>query len=316
MNEPQAWFTVNFYKFVDLPDFAQLKPLLLACCKRQGVYGLVILANEGINGTLAGSRSSVEAVLAFLRSDSRLAEIKFRTSMSSRQPFFRMNVRLKREIVTMGAPDLMKKTPSGTYVKPEDWNSLLQDPNLILIDARNDYEVVLGTFKGAINPEISNFSQLPRWLDEHARKVPPNGGRTKVAMFCTGGIRCEKSTAYLRDLGYGQVYHLEGGILNYLESVAPKSSLWQGECFVFDDRVSVGHALIPGNLHLCRVCRYPLDQSARTSAEFEEGVSCPNCIGSTDEFKKRGARERQRQYEKDTSRNQTQSNVAKPTALN
>jgi len=229
------------YKFIDLSDFANLKAPLLACCHDHKIKGTILLAAEGINGTIAGLPENVYAVLEFLRRDSRLADLTHKESFADKLPFYRMKVRLKREIVTMGIPGINPNLMAGKYVKPEDWNQLLDDPDVVVIDVRNDYEVSIGTFKGAINPQTKSFSELPDWV----RQQPALRHKPKVAMFCTGGIRCEKSTAFLRSEGFEEVYHLEGGILKYLETVPEAESRWEGECFVFDERVSVAHGLKP-----------------------------------------------------------------------
>ena len=235
-----------FYKFVNLPDFAAKRAPLLACCVEHQVKGTILLASEGINSTLGGPAEGVHAVMAYLRRDCRLADLQHKEAWSSKAPFHRMKVRLKREIVTLGMPDINPAGLAGTYVQPQDWNALIRDPQVVLIDTRNDYEVRLGSFAGAINPDIQRFSMLPEWVQQTPALRATAGKKPKVAMFCTGGIRCEKSTALLRAQGYDEVYHLEGGILKYLETVPPAQSLWQGQCFVFDERVSVGHALVPG----------------------------------------------------------------------
>lgn len=291
-----AFLTAAFYKFVDLPDFQQLREPVLTCCEKQDIKGTILLASEGINGTVAGPEDGVRAMLASLRSDARLTDLQHKESWSTRAPFRRMKVRLKREIVTMGVPGISPTQMAGTYVKPDDWNALISDPDVVLVDTRNDYEVSIGTFAGAINPDIQSFSMLPQWVAQAAALNPPTGKKPKVAMFCTGGIRCEKSTALLRAQGFDEVYHLEGGILKYLEKVPPAQSLWQGQCFVFDERVSVGHGLIPGQHGLCRACRQPLTDPDLASTLFEAGVSCPKCHAISSEKQKDSARERQRQW--------------------
>ena len=293
----KKFLTAAFYKFVDLSDFEEFKPKLLACCEEHQIKGTILLAQEGINSTVAGPEAGVHALLNFLRLDPRLADIQHKEAWSDKPPFHRMKVRLKREIVTMGVAGISPTRRAGTYVKPTDWNQLLQDPEVVLIDTRNDYEVEVGTFNGAINPHIKTFAELPLWLEQTQALRTESGAKPKVAMFCTGGIRCEKSTALLRERGYDEVYHLEGGILKYLETVSPQNSLWQGECFVFDERVCVGHGLVPGRHKLCRACRMPLADADQESALFETGVSCPKCHASTTEQQKTGARERQRQWE-------------------
>ena len=298
-----AHLTAAFYKFVDLPDAAQLKAPLLTCCERHAVKGLILLASEGINSTIAGPADGVQAVLAYLRQDPRLADLQHKEAWSERAPFYRMKVRLKKEIVTLGVPGVSPTRLAGTYVKPQNWNALLSDPALVLVDTRNDYEVALGSFTGAIDPRLKRFADLPQWVAQ-SEALNPAGPKPKVAMFCTGGIRCEKSTALLRAQGFDEVYHLEGGILKYLETVPPEHSLWQGECFVFDERVSVGHGLQTGPHGLCRACRRPLIAGDQASLHFEAGVSCPQCADHTSEAQKNSARERQRQWELAKSRQQ------------
>jgi UPF0176 protein len=292
------YLTAAFYKFVALPDYAERRAPLLAFCEQHRVKGIILLAPEGINSTIAGALADVHAVLAHLRQDPLLTDLQHKESFADKPPFHRMKVRLKREIVTMGVPDMDPTHMAGTYVKPEDWNALIADPNVVVVDTRNDYEVALGTFTGAIDPHIRTFSELPAWTEHAAQLQTATGKKPKVAMFCTGGIRCEKSTAWMRSQGYDEVYHLEGGILKYLETVPPAQSLWAGECFVFDERVSVGHGLVPGDHTLCRACRMPLEDGAQTSPMFEAGVSCPRCHAHTSEAQKSGARERQRQWER------------------
>ena len=291
-----VFLTAAFYKFVDLPDFQELKPPLLAFCEAHHIKGMILLAREGINSTIAGAPADVHAVLAYLRADPRLADLEHKASYANEPPFHRMKVRLKKEIVTMGVDGISPTRMAGTYVKPHDWNALISDPDVVLIDTRNDYEVEIGTFTGAINPDIRTFSQLPAWVEKARELQTANGRKPKVAMFCTGGIRCEKSTALLRTHGFDEVFHLQGGILKYLEQIPPEQSLWQGECFVFDERTSVGHGLVPGKLGICRSCRDPLAEGMTASPLFELGVSCPRCHASTSEEHKQRARERQKQF--------------------
>ena len=311
-----TFLTAALYKFVELPDFAELQAPLLACCEANGVKGTLLLAAEGINGTIAGPEEGVRAVLAWLRSDTRLAALEHKEAWAEQMPFYRMKVRLKREIVTMGVPEVHPALMAGQYVKPADWNQLLSDPDVVLVDTRNDYEVSIGTFKGAINPATSSFSELPGWVEremaEGGKLAPAGGKNPRVAMFCTGGIRCEKSTALMRAKGFDEVYHLEGGILKYLETVPQAESRWEGECFVFDERVSVGHGLQPGNFTLCRSCRDPLSEEDRASPLFELGVSCARCHASTTEQQKQGYRERQRQVELAEARQQAHIGVRQP----
>lgn len=295
------YLTAAFYQFVDLPDYADRKAPLLNFCQQRNVKGLILLAREGINSTIAGAPDDVHAVLAYLRQDPLLADLQHKESWSDKAPFYRMKVRLKKEIVTMQVEGISPTHMAGTYVKPDAWNALISQPDVVVVDTRNDYEVAIGTFEGAIDPHIQSFSQLPDWV-RHAQSQgllakEGEAKKTKVAMFCTGGIRCEKSTAYMRALGFDEVYHLEGGILKYLESVPAEQSLWRGECFVFDERVSVGHGLTPGDHQLCRACRQPLAENATHSPDYEAGVSCPRCHAHTTGQQKNSARERQRQWE-------------------
>lgn len=293
------FLTAALYKFVDLPDFAALQAPLLDLCRQHQVKGTLLLAAEGINGTIAGMPDDVHAVLAWLRADTRFGDLEHKASWAEEAPFHRMKVRLKAEIVSMHVEGLNAARMAGTYVKPQDWNALIRDPDVIVIDARNDYEVAIGSFQGAHDPATRSFSELPAWLETQTgpgRLLDTATGRKpRVAMFCTGGIRCEKSTALLRSRGFDEVYHLQGGILKYLEIVPPEQSLWQGQCFVFDERVSVGHGLEPGNLSLCRSCRRPLGAEDKASPLYQEGVSCASCFDRRDDAKKCALAERQRQ---------------------
>jgi UPF0176 protein len=302
---PATYLTAAFYKFVDLPDYTERKAPLLALCEAHNVKGLILLAREGINSTIAGAPDDVYAVLTYLRQDPLLADLQHKESFAAKAPFYRMKVRLKKEIVTLGVPGISPTHMAGTYVKPQDWNALISDPEVVVVDTRNDYEVEIGTFTGAINPLIQSFSELPDWVQQAEVLQARTGRKPKVAMFCTGGIRCEKSTALMRAKGFEEVYHLEGGILKYLETVPPQESLWKGECFVFDERVSVGHGLVPGPHTLCRCCRDPLPEGAFDSPLYEAGVSCPRCHNLTTEAQKSSARERQRQWEKAKANAQT-----------
>lgn len=297
--------TAAFYKFVELQDFAARKAPLLECCERHGVKGTILLAKEGVNGTIAGSPEAVRAVLAYLRSEPRLRDLEHKEATGETTPFYRMKVRLKREIVTLGVPQVDPAKMAGQYVKPQEWNQLLEDPDVVVVDVRNDYEVSLGTFPGALNPRTKTFSEFPQWV----RSAEALRNKPKVAMFCTGGIRCEKSTALLRSEGFAQVYHLQGGILKYLETVPEGESRWQGECFVFDERVSVQHGLQPGRSEFCRSCRMPIADEERASPHYVRGVSCPHCHAQTTEAQKNSRRERQRQVEIAESRNEAHLGV-------
>lgn len=290
-----AYLTAALYLFVDLPDFAELQPPLQAVCDAQGVRGMLLLAPEGINGTIAGSPEGVQAVLAWLRSDGRLAHLKHKEAFGDRMPFYRMRVRLKREIVSMGVPGLNPAAHAGTYVKPEDWNALIDDPDVVVIDTRNQYEIGIGSFARAVDPGTRSFTEFPAWVEQQSAPGGVLAGNPRVAMFCTGGIRCEKSTAFLKSRGFNEVFHLEGGILKYLETVPQEESRWWGNCFVFDERVSVGHGLAPGHHQLCRSCRMPLSAEDCASPHYVAGVSCPYCHGTRTEAQQQALAERERQ---------------------
>jgi UPF0176 protein len=281
------------YRFAPLPDPDALRASLAAFCCGRGIKGTLLLAAEGINGTVAGSPAAIADLIRHLRTIPGLDGLDVKYSETSAMPFHRMKVRLKREIVTMGVEGIDPIRDGGTYVDPDDWNALVADPETVLIDTRNDYEVALGTFEGALDPGTASFTDFPRWARDNADLLK---GR-KVAMFCTGGIRCEKATAFVRSMGIDQVYHLKGGILRYLEQVPQDESRWQGECFVFDERVSVGHGLEVGEAELCRACRRPLTAQDRLSPLHVDGVSCLHCHDQrSDEDRARYA-ERQRQVE-------------------
>ena len=282
-----------FYRFVSLPDFANLREPLRAVAEAGGVKGTILLAAEGINGTIAGPEAGVRAVLAHLRSDPRLADLEAKESSAQTMPFRRLKVRLKREIVTLGVPGIDPTENVGTYVDPAEWNALIAEPDVVVIDARNEYEVAIGTFEGAINPETASFRELPDWLEQQDELAD----KPRVAMFCTGGIRCEKSTALLKARGFDEVYHLNGGILKYLEMVPEDESLWQGECYVFDERVSVRHGLAPGSYFLCHACGDPVSEVDTESPLFEHGVSCPGCHARYTDADRERFRTRQRQME-------------------
>ncbi len=271
-----------FYKFVRLPDFAEKQHPLLSHCEAQGVKGTILLASEGINGTIAGLRDSIDSVLSFLHSDERLVDLEYKESYADKQPFDRMKVRLKKEIVTIGLPVIDPNEQVGTYVSPKDWNALICDPEVTVIDTRNDYEVHIGTFKRAHDPQTTSFRQFPEYVRNH---LDPTKHR-KVALFCTGGIRCEKASSFMISQGFEEVYHLKGGILKYLESVPDSESLWEGECFVFDRRIAVSHGLEPGTCDLCSSCGRPISEADRTSPMYLEGISCPYCFDSLTEKKK------------------------------
>jgi UPF0176 protein len=283
------------YKFSALADCAGARAPLARLCCAAGVKGTLLLAPEGINGTIAGPDAAIARVLDHIRHLVGAAGLEVKFSRAAALPFHRMKVRLKREIVTMGEPAIDPRHGAGRYVAPSDWNALIAEPGTILIDTRNDYEVAVGTFAGAINPQTKTFREFPAWFRAERQRLLDGGAAPKIAMFCTGGIRCEKSTAFLKAEGIDHVYHLQGGILRYLEEVPPEQSLWQGECFVFDERVSVGHGLEQGSYALCRACRRPVSEKDRASVLYEAGVSCPACHGERSEEQRAGYRERHRQ---------------------
>ena len=279
------------YKFVKLDNFPELRNPLLKVMEEHEVKGTLLLAKEGINGTIAGDRQGIDAVLTWLRSDPRLADVDTKESYEKDMPFYRSKVKLKKEIVTMGVENIDPKKVVGTYVKPKDWNALISDPDVILIDTRNDYEVQIGGFKHAVNPKTETFREFPQYVKDN---LDPNRHK-KVAMYCTGGIRCEKSTAYLKEQGFEDVFHLQGGVLKYLEEIPAKESMWEGECFVFDNRVAVNHDLEKGQYDQCYACRYPITEEEKKSPQFEQGVSCPHCYDKVSEQQRQRFSEREKQ---------------------
>lgn len=283
----------TFYQFAALADFRALRDPLHEELLRQDVRGTVLLASEGINGTIAGSRAGIDAVLDWIRGDSRLRELRTRESLSAENPFYRTRVKLKKEIVTMGVPDIDPRFMAGAYVTPEQWNELIDDPEVLVLDTRNRYEVKIGSFESAVNPETGSFREFPEYV---RKKLGPDKHR-KVAMFCTGGIRCEKSTAYLKQQGFEEVYHLQGGILNYLANTPPEDSRWRGECFVFDNRVTVDHGLEPGSYDQCHACRMPISDEDKQNPSYRKGVSCPHCHERQDSERAGRFAERQRQVD-------------------
>ncbi|MBB3764935.1 oxygen-dependent tRNA uridine(34) hydroxylase TrhO [Sphingomicrobium lutaoense] len=301
-----------FYCFSRFDAPAALRAPLIERCEGLGIKGTILLAPEGLNGTVAGTRPALEELLAHLRALPGCAAMPVKWSTASTPPFHRMKVRLKREIVTMGVEGIDPGQIVGTYVPPAEWNELIADPDTILIDTRNDYEVAIGTFKGAIDPQTRSFGDLPGWLREQRPRWEAEGRTPRVAMFCTGGIRCEKSTAFLKAEGVDEVYHLEGGILAYLEQVAPAESVWEGDCFVFDERVSVGHGLKVGDYRLCRACRMPVSAADRASPLYEEGASCPACHDIRSEEQRRRYRERHRQTQLAARRGKTHVGARPP----
>ena len=289
------YLTAALYKFVTLDNYAALQANIHAACEAHQIKGTILLAREGINGTIAGLPQNVHDLLHFLRTDAafsgKFADLEHKESFADEHPFYRLKVKLKKEIVTMGVPSVNPNNTVGTYVKPEDWNALISDPDVILIDTRNDYEVDIGTFKGAIDPKTTTFREFPEYVAQNLDKTK----HKKVAMFCTGGIRCEKASSYMLEQGFDEVYHLQGGILKYLELVPEAESMWQGECFVFDQRVAVKHNLAVGEFDQCYACRHPLSPAEMQSPRYTPGISCDYCYDTLTEAKKASLTERQKQ---------------------
>ena len=281
------------YHFVSLDNYQALRQPLLKQMLKNNIKGTLLLAGEGINGTVAGSQSSIDLLLDWIRTDQRLKDIRCKFSYDDEMPFYRSRVKLKKEIVTMGVEGIDPNRAVGTYVKPADWNALISDPEVTLVDTRNAYESAIGSFKNATKPNTGSFREFPLYVEDNL----DSGKHRKVAMFCTGGIRCEKSTAYLKQQGFEEVYHLQGGILKYLEEVPEAESLWQGECFVFDNRVSVNHALEKGSYDQCHACRLPITENDKLSEKYRQGVSCPTCYGNNTDNQRRRFAEREKQVQ-------------------
>ncbi len=287
------------YKFVSLPDYQALREPLLQTLLQHEIKGTLLLAEEGINGTVSGSRAAIDALLGWLRQDPRLADVDHKESYCEQQPFYRTKVKLKKEIVTLGVPGVDPNAAVGTYVEPADWNALISDPEVLLIDTRNDYEVAIGTFEGAIDPKTASFREFPEYIKTH---FDPSRHK-KVAMFCTGGIRCEKASSYMLGEGFAEVYHLKGGILKYLEEVPEAESKWRGDCYVFDNRVTVRHDLSRGDYEHCHACRQPVSAEERQSEHYQAGISCPHCWDNLPEKTRASARARHLQIELAAARN-------------
>ena len=281
------------YRFARFPEFETYRQPLLDCLLAAEVRGTLLLAAEGINGTIAGPRAGIDRVLGFLQQDSRFAGLEVKESYVDENPFYRTKVKLKKEIVTMGVAGIDPNKIVGTYVEARDWNALISDPEVLLLDTRNKYEVEIGSFAGAVNPGTDSFREFP----DYVKKQLDPGKHKKVAMFCTGGIRCEKSTAYLREQGFEEVYHLKGGILKYLEEVPEPESKWEGECFVFDNRVTVNHQLERGSFDQCHACRMPITEQDKQREEYQPGVSCQHCLGAQSPEQRQRYAERERQIE-------------------
>lgn len=282
-----------FYKFTSLPKFHEIKQPLLDLCTAHGIKGTVLLAAEGINGTVAGSQEAIMAFEAFFEKDERFEGMSAKKSYEATPPFYRMKVKLKKEIVTLGVPGVSPTKVVGTYVKPQQWNDLLNDPEVLLVDTRNIYEYDVGTFKNAVNPNTVNFREFPEYVSKNLDPAK----HKKVAMFCTGGIRCEKASSYMLEQGFEEVYHLEGGILKYIEEIKPENSLWEGECFVFDNRVTVDHHLEKGTYDMCHACRHPINDADKQSTQYVKDITCPYCYDNQSEENRLRAQERAKQME-------------------
>lgn len=300
LKNSQPVIVAALYKFAHLPDFRELRQSLLEQCIKQGIKGTFLLAKEGINGTVAGSRQAIDAILDYLKSDTRFTDLEHKESQVEKMPFYRMKVKLKKEIVTMGQPDIDPRQKVGKRVGTQEWNTLLTDPDVLVIDTRNQYEYEIGTFKNAVSPNTTTFSEFPDYVE----KTLTTQKHKKIAMFCTGGIRCEKATSYLLEQGFNEVFHLNGGILKYLEEVKPEDNLWEGECFVFDGRVAVDKNLEKGTHEMCYSCRMPVSAEDRKSPQYEQGISCPHCFDTITEEKRASLRERQYQVSLAESRNE------------
>lgn len=300
------------YKFVSLPNYVAFSEELRGECLRLDLKGTLLLAEEGINGTVSGTRASIDALLSYLKANPSFTGLVHKESFYDEQPFYRMKVKLKKEIVTMGVANIDPNYVVGTYVKPKDWNALISNPDVLVVDTRNYYEYAIGSFERAIDPQTETFREFPDYVKTH---LSPQKHK-KVAMFCTGGIRCEKSTAYLKEQGFDEVYHLEGGILKYLEEVPQEDSLWHGECFVFDNRVAVDHTLEKGSYDQCHGCRHPITQEDKVSVHYIVGVSCPRCYSKLTEAQKMRFNERQKQIDLAKTRNEIHLGASPPERQN
>ena len=293
-----------FYKFVDWNNLKKKKSDIEKLCLKNNIVGTILLANEGINGTIAGSEESVLAVIQGLKDDPLLLDIEPKFSKAEGEIFKRMKVRFKKEIVSMGMENIRPANLKGKTVKASDWNALISNPKTLVIDTRNQYECAIGTFKGSLDPKTKSFREFPQWSKNNLKALMKKEGKTKVAMFCTGGVRCEKASSYLLGEGIEQVYQLEGGILKYLENISSDESLWEGECFVFDERVSIQHGLVEGNYSMCHACRMPIDDDDMKSKKYSEGISCPHCYATHSEERKERFAERQKQIKLAKIRNE------------
>ena len=292
LNE-MSYIVATFYKFVNISSLKAKQAQILAWCEKNSVKGTIILAEEGINGTIAGTKEAIASILSLLRSLDGLADLEHKESTAKKPPFARLKVKIKSEIVTLGIPEVNPNQQVGTYVDPQDWNRIISDREVVVIDTRNDYEVEIGSFKGAKNPNTESFREFPEYIEDNLDPAK----HSKVAMFCTGGIRCEKASSYMLSQGFKAVYHLKGGILKYLENVPPEESLWEGECFVFDERVAVKEGLKPGSHELCYACGHPVSKADKQSHQYESNISCPHCYDRLTPEKKARQKDRRRQRE-------------------
>ena len=281
------------YKFVEIDDLLSLQSNLYEICEKNNIMGTILIANEGINGTISGKNNEINQTISLLKSDKRFANIEIKYSSTDKQPFHRMKVRLKKEIVTIGLPEINPNEKVGTYVKPDDWNDLISDPNVVVIDTRNKYETKIGSFQNALDPETSSFREFPDWVKKF--KSSKENANKKIAMFCTGGIRCEKASSLMKEEGFEDVYHLQGGILKYLETIDKENSLWNGECFVFDQRVCLTDELEVGSYKMCFACRMPITEEEMQNEKYIEGISCIYCYDKTTKEKKERFGSRQKQ---------------------
>jgi len=311
LNTSDAKVVVGFYKFFEVPNTLELQDSLKLILSKTDIKGTILIAKEGINGNIAGKKDEITLALEKIWNLDFLIDVEPKYSFAYKNPFFRMKIRLKKEIVTIGLPEISPRKSVGNYIKPENWNDLISDKNLLLIDTRNSYEVSIGSFENALNPNIRSFREFPDWVTKNLINKDPEIKKKKVAMFCTGGIRCEKSTSYLKSIGFEEVFHLEGGILKYLEKIPKNESKWKGSCFVFDYRVSVDHNLELGNYEMCFACRMPINTIDKMHKYFVQGESCHHCFKSSNEKQKKRFKERQKQIELSRKKNQFHIGKAK-----
>ena len=295
MQDSNEILVATLYKFFKVDDLVALQDHLYAICNKNNVMGTILIANEGVNGTISAKPREIEKTLISIQKDDRFSEIEIKYSSTNKQPFHKMRVRLKKEIVTIGLPEINPNKTVGTYVKPEEWNDIISDPDVILIDTRNKFEIKIGSFKNALDPRTTSFRDFPEWVKKF--KQDKTNTNKKIAMYCTGGIRCEKASSLMKEEGFNEVYHLQGGILKYLEQVEKEKSLWEGECFVFDDRVCLTENLEVGSYKMCFACRMPITEDELNDDRYEEGISCLYCYDKTTKDKKERFESRQKQIE-------------------